>query len=132
MSRLQSRFVSHFVDQMYVILIGLGIASIAFSLDLESHPFFHLLMSLFVTTVALIYWWDWKDYFENDVISSKSEFVVSSTSMPPRWSTRRRSGSTGCIRRGWCDAHRRDRLRRTCGACAAGMRVEAWESVSGT
>ncbi len=76
MHRTKIGFVARFVDELYVILIGLGLANVIFGLDPLGHPSLPLLMALFVTTVVVLYWWDWKATFEDSIISNRTEFAI--------------------------------------------------------
>lgn len=76
MQRTKIKFVTKFVDELYVILIGVGLVNVIFGLDPLEHPTVSILMALFVTTVVLLYWWDWKATFEESVVSSRTEFAI--------------------------------------------------------
>ena len=71
-----NKFISAFVNEMYAILLGIGIGNVLFIQKLDLSSIFEISMGLFVTAVILIYWWDWTDFISENVISSKSEFIL--------------------------------------------------------
>ncbi len=72
----KDNFIKTFVNQMYGILIGIGIGSILFASDFDPSLWFNIVMVLFVTGVVVIYWWDWIEYIEKEIISAKSELMI--------------------------------------------------------
>ncbi|MBD3290101.1 GNAT family N-acetyltransferase [candidate division KSB1 bacterium] len=70
------KFVNVFVNEMYAILIGIGIGNVLFAqkLDLGNIP--DVFMALFVTSVVLLYWWDWTEYLEENIVTTKRELVI--------------------------------------------------------
>ncbi|MCF7857699.1 MAG: GNAT family N-acetyltransferase [Candidatus Cloacimonetes bacterium] len=72
----KNRFINTFVNEMYAILIGIGIGNILFGQGLDFGNIMDLVMVFFVTTVVLKYWWDWTEYISDNVVSSKREFAL--------------------------------------------------------
>jgi L-amino acid N-acyltransferase YncA len=70
------KFIGTFVNEMYAILLGIGIGNVLFAQNLDLGNIFEVVMILFVIGVILVYWWDWTEYVSENVISSKIEFVV--------------------------------------------------------
>lgn len=69
-------FISTFVNQMYGILIGIGIGSILFDSAFDVGNWFNIAMVIVVTVMVVFYWWDWIEYIEGDIVSSKSEIIA--------------------------------------------------------
>jgi L-amino acid N-acyltransferase YncA len=72
----ENRFIGAFVNEMYAILLGIGIGNILFVQKLDLSSLFESGMGLFVTLVILIYWWDWTEYIGDNVVSTKREFII--------------------------------------------------------
>ncbi len=72
----KNKFISMFVNEMYAIIIGIGIGHILFVQQLNLKNLNDMVMVLFVTTIVLTYWWDWSEYIEADVQTSKREFAI--------------------------------------------------------
>jgi ribosomal protein S18 acetylase RimI-like enzyme len=76
------KFVKIFVHEMYVVLLGLGIAEIVFRKVPEhlSEPPLeaagHIAAAFLVIGVMLRYWWDWSEYLESDVEVNGLEFFI--------------------------------------------------------
>lgn len=71
-----NRFISSFVNAMYSILIGIGVGNIIFHGDFDLRNIPIVLMTLFVTGVVLLYWWDWTEFIEKETSSTKLEFFI--------------------------------------------------------
>lgn len=69
-------FINVFVNEMYAILIGIGIANVLFREKLDLSNGLDVAMALFVTAVVLLYWWDWTEYIASNVVASKVEFAI--------------------------------------------------------
>ncbi|ADU32082.1 GNAT family N-acetyltransferase [Evansella cellulosilytica] len=71
-----NKFIGTFVNNMYAILLGIGISNIIFVQSLNIMNLHESIMALFVTSVVLLYWWDWSEYIEEEVKSTKAEFII--------------------------------------------------------
>lgn len=71
-----NKFIGKFVNEMYAILLGIGISNIIFVQDIDLKNVNQSIMALFVISVALIYWWDWSEHVESDVRTTKREFII--------------------------------------------------------
>ena len=71
-----NKFIGSFVNEMYAILLGVGIGNILFVEKLDVSNIFEILMGLFITSVILVYWWDWTDFINDNVVTSKREFII--------------------------------------------------------
>ncbi len=71
-----NKFIGVFVNNMYIIIIGLGMTNYVFTQDFSSLRVFDTLSVLFVTLVVLLYWWDWTEFIESEVVSSKRELFI--------------------------------------------------------
>ena len=73
---VNGKFINIFVNEMYAILIGIGIGNVLFAqkLDLSNIP--DVIMALFVTSVVLLYWWDWTEYLEDNIVTTKRELII--------------------------------------------------------
>jgi len=69
-------FIRTFVNQMYGILIGIGIGSILFDSAFDIGNWFNIAMVIVVTVMLVFYWWDWMEYIEGEIVSSKSEIIA--------------------------------------------------------
>ncbi|MFL7793617.1 MAG: GNAT family N-acetyltransferase [Anaerolineae bacterium] len=72
----EKRFIGTFVNEMYAILLGIGIGNVIFSQNVDLGSVFDIVMALFVTSVVLLYWWDWTEFVSKRVASSKREFAI--------------------------------------------------------
>ncbi|GAA0327686.1 hypothetical protein GCM10008967_17740 [Bacillus carboniphilus] len=72
----ENKFIGKFVNEMYAILLGIGISNIIFVQQIDLKDFSQSIMALFVISVALVYWWDWSEYVESDVRTTKREFII--------------------------------------------------------
>ncbi|MET3697926.1 L-amino acid N-acyltransferase YncA [Bacillus oleivorans] len=72
----KNKFIGKFVNEMYAILLGIGISNIIFVQKIDLKNFNETVMALFVISVALIYWWDWSEHVESDVKTTKREFFI--------------------------------------------------------
>ena len=71
-----NKFIGAFVNEMYAILLGIGLGNVLFVQQIDLSNKFEILMGLFVTGVILLYWWDWTEFLSDNVVSSKSEFII--------------------------------------------------------
>ena len=71
-----NKFIGAFVNEMYAILLGIGLGNVLFVQQIDLSNKFEILMGLFVTGVVLLYWWDWTEFLSDNVVSSKSEFII--------------------------------------------------------
>ena len=71
-----SKFIGAFVSNMYSILLGIGISNIIFVQQINLKDMYENIMALFVISVLLIYWWDWTEYIEDQVKTTKLEFSI--------------------------------------------------------
>ncbi len=72
----KKKFIGQFVDEMYSIIIGLGIASILFQEAFEPSSVLQILTIFIITYVILMYWWDWAEYISTEVYSTKRELII--------------------------------------------------------
>jgi L-amino acid N-acyltransferase YncA len=81
----RTRFLSTFVNEMYAILLGLGMAEVLFSQDFkqalvgipDNPKQIHIpLACLFCVAIVLTYWSDWAEDIEKDVRMTAREFVL--------------------------------------------------------
>lgn len=71
-----NKFIGAFVNEMYAILIGIGLGNVLFVQQINLNSVFEIMMGLFVTGVVLLYWWDWTEFIDENVVSTKSEFII--------------------------------------------------------
>ncbi|MDY6799837.1 MAG: GNAT family N-acetyltransferase [Bacteroidota bacterium] len=71
-----NKFIGAFVNEMYAILLGIGLGNVLFVQQIDLNNKFELLMGLFVTGIVLLYWWDWTEFLGDNVVSSKAEFII--------------------------------------------------------
>ena len=71
-----NKFIGAFVNEMYAILIGIGLGNVLFVQQIDLGNIFEIAMGLFVTGVILLYWWDWTEFLNDHVVSTKTEFVI--------------------------------------------------------
>lgn len=71
-----NKFIGTFVSNMYAILLGIGISNIVFVQRIDLKNMYENVMALFVISVLLIYWWDWTEYIEHQVKTTKLEFSI--------------------------------------------------------
>jgi len=71
-----NRFIGAFVNEMYAILLGIGLGNVLFIQQIELTSLYEIVMGLFVTGVVLLYWWDWTEFISESVVSSTSEFII--------------------------------------------------------
>ncbi|MBI9011232.1 MAG: GNAT family N-acetyltransferase [Clostridiales bacterium] len=72
----RNKFIKVFVNEMYAILIGIGIGNVLFASEFNFQDFKSVLSLLFVTAIVLTYWWDWTEYVEGEVSNSKREMAL--------------------------------------------------------
>jgi L-amino acid N-acyltransferase YncA len=70
------KFIGTFVNEMYAILLGIGIGNVLFAQNLDLSNIYEVVMVLFVIGVILVYWWDWTEYVSENLVSSKVEFLI--------------------------------------------------------
>lgn len=75
MKESESRFVVTFVNQMYVILLGIGIGNV-FLRDFALAEFDKAVAAIFVIIVVVFYWLDWVEGVEHSVSTTKGEFWI--------------------------------------------------------
>ncbi len=73
---INSRFIGTFVNEMFAILLGIGMGSIVFSEGFSLTDPLGLASAVFVVVVVALYWWDWIDSVEQQVLSSRREFLI--------------------------------------------------------
>ncbi len=61
---------------MYAVLITLGIANIIFNEDFSPTNLFDITNILFITAVVFLYWWDWSEYVESEIKTTKLETSI--------------------------------------------------------
>jgi L-amino acid N-acyltransferase YncA len=71
-----NKFIGAFVNEMYAILLGIGLGNVLFVQQIDLNNKFELIMGLFVTGIVLLYWWDWTEFLSDNVVSSKTEFII--------------------------------------------------------
>lgn len=71
-----NKFIGAFVNEMYAILLGIGLGNVLFVQQIDLSNKFEIMMGLFVTGVILLYWWDWTEFLSDNVVSSKAEFII--------------------------------------------------------
>ncbi len=76
MKHKSNKFIGTFVNEMYAILLGIGIGNVLFRHDIASFTPVEAIMGLFAVLVILRYWWDWTEYINEKVVSSKFEFAI--------------------------------------------------------
>ena len=76
MAEREDIFLVDFVNRMYAILIGLGITKVLFDDEMKNFDILSISSGLFIVVVITIYWWDWNDYISDNIVNSKSEFVI--------------------------------------------------------
>lgn len=69
-------FTNTFVNEMYAILLAIGIGNVLFNQQIDFGKLSEILGALFVTSVVVLYWWDWRYYIEEHVVESRIEFVI--------------------------------------------------------
>ncbi len=74
--KTDNKFIGTFVNEMYAILLGIGIGNVLFVQQIDLSNLFEVLMGLFITAVILIYWWDWTEFINDNVVTSKREFII--------------------------------------------------------
>lgn len=74
--RKDGRFIATFVNEIYAVLLGVGMGSVVFSDAFDVDDPFHLASVAFIVVVVAKYWWDWVDVFETPAISSQREFWI--------------------------------------------------------
>ncbi len=71
-----NKFIGAFVNEMYAILLGIGLGNVLFVQQIDLSNKFEIMMGLFVTGIVLLYWWDWTEFLSDNVVSSKPEFII--------------------------------------------------------
>lgn len=74
--RRDQRFVGVFVNEMYAILLGIGLGSVIFSESFELTNARSVVLAVFATAVVLVYWWDWTDFVGEHVATSLGELFL--------------------------------------------------------
>ncbi len=72
----RSAFVGTFVNEMYAVLLGIGMGSIVFRKDFTLTDVTGLASAAFVLVVVLVYWWDWVEAAQRRVISTFRELTI--------------------------------------------------------
>ncbi|MBN1216310.1 MAG: GNAT family N-acetyltransferase [Candidatus Lokiarchaeota archaeon] len=72
----KNKFIGQFVDEMYGVIIGLGIANILFQEAFEPSSVLQIFTIFIITYVILTYWWDWAEYVSTEVYSTKRELII--------------------------------------------------------
>jgi L-amino acid N-acyltransferase YncA len=70
------RFVSRFVGELYVILIGIGIANVILRQQIDLTKWIQIVLAVFVTVIVSLYWWDWAAYVEKYFLATPVEFAI--------------------------------------------------------
>jgi GNAT superfamily N-acetyltransferase len=73
------KFITVFVSELYVILIGLAIAELIYRGELDLAQPYKIIMAIFVLLMVSLYWWDWAAYVEQSFVASRSEFALDFT-----------------------------------------------------
>ncbi|WP_321372114.1 GNAT family N-acetyltransferase [uncultured Draconibacterium sp.] len=81
MKHKKSETISRFVNEMYILLIGIGLGNMIFRNTKrfnfsEIDGFVDVFLGLFVIYVAIRYWLDWIEYIQEKVKTTKREFII--------------------------------------------------------
>ncbi len=79
MAKKKSEIIAFFVQEMYVILFGVGLSNIIFlkKIDISSiQGIGYVLSAIFVIGVTIRYWLDWATYISGEIRSTNNEFVI--------------------------------------------------------
>lgn len=72
----RQRFISDFVRELYVILMGLGFINVIRDLARKPSELWEYVLALLLTGIVACYWWNWVVYVEENAKASFSEFVI--------------------------------------------------------
>ncbi|MCL2913626.1 GNAT family N-acetyltransferase [Shewanella corallii] len=71
-----NKFITSYVSELYVVLIGIGLANVLFNIEFSYTNIIPLLTACLVTLYISFYWWDWVNHIESNFIETMSEFII--------------------------------------------------------
>jgi L-amino acid N-acyltransferase YncA len=75
-ARGKSRFVAVFVNEMFAILLGLGLVEVFFSSGFQLTNPVDVISLSFVVSVVIFYWWEWSESIDEQFVTTARDFVI--------------------------------------------------------